>query len=83
MIRMIAGRVPQIAITLALLSLAAYLAIGAMPGDPISLAMMADPRLGPEDVARMRALHGLDQPLLARCGRGGCRRDRRRSGQGQ
>ncbi|TPG51856.1 ABC transporter permease [Roseomonas nepalensis] len=37
-----------------------------MPGDPISLALMADPRLGPADVARMRALHGLDQPLLAR-----------------
>ena len=66
MIRVIAWRVPQIAATLALLSLAAYLAIGAMPGDPISLAMMADPRLGPADVARMRALHGLDQPLLAR-----------------
>ncbi|WP_458097634.1 ABC transporter permease [Roseomonas sp. WA12] len=64
--RMIAWRLPQIVVTLALLSLAAYLAIGAMPGDPISLAMMADPRLGPADVARMRALHGLDQPLLAR-----------------
>ena len=66
MLRIVAGRLPQIAITLALLSLAAYLAIGAMPGDPISLAMMADPRLGPADVARMRALHGLDQPLLSR-----------------
>ncbi|MCR0980843.1 ABC transporter permease [Roseomonas populi] len=63
---MIVWRVPQIAATLVILSLVAYLAIGAMPGDPISLAMMADPRLGPEDVARMRALHGLDQPLLAR-----------------
>ncbi|WP_338663369.1 ABC transporter permease [Pararoseomonas sp. SCSIO 73927] len=66
MLRVIAWRVPQIAATLVILSLLAYLAIGAMPGDPISLAMMADPRLGPEDVARMRALHGLDQPLLAR-----------------
>nr|WP_245215066.1 ABC transporter permease [Pararoseomonas indoligenes] len=64
--RTIAWRVPQIVATLVILSLVAYLAIGAMPGDPISLAMMADPRLGPEDVARMRALHGLDQPLLAR-----------------
>jgi peptide/nickel transport system permease protein len=59
-------RLPQIAVTLALLSLVAYLAIGAMPGDPISLAMMADPRLGAADMVRMRALHGLDQPLLAR-----------------
>ncbi|HEY8611677.1 MAG TPA: ABC transporter permease, partial [Roseomonas sp.] len=66
MLRIIAWRLPQIVATLAILSLAAYLAIGAMPGDPISLAMMADPRLGPADVERMRALHGLDQPLLAR-----------------
>jgi peptide/nickel transport system permease protein len=66
MLRVIAWRLPQIAITLVLLSFVAYLAIGAMPGDPIALALMADPRLGPEDVARMRALHGLDQPLLAR-----------------
>jgi peptide/nickel transport system permease protein len=66
MLRMIAWRLPQIAATLVILSLAAYLTIGAMPGDPISLAMMADPRLGPADIERMRALHGLDQPLLAR-----------------
>lgn len=66
MLRIIAWRIPQMALTLLLLSLAAYLAIGAMPGDPISLALMADPRLGPADVARMRALHGLDQPLLLR-----------------
>ena len=66
MIRLVAWRVPQVAVTLAVLSLVAFLAIGAMPGDPIALAMMNDPRLGPEDVARMRALHGLDQPLLTR-----------------
>jgi peptide/nickel transport system permease protein len=63
---MIAWRLPQIVATLVILSFAAYLAIGAMPGDPISLAMMADPRLGPADIERMRALHGLDQPLIAR-----------------
>jgi peptide/nickel transport system permease protein len=66
MLRMIAWRLPQIVATLAILSLAAWLAIGAMPGDPISLAMMSDPRLGPADIERMRALHGLDQPLIAR-----------------
>ncbi|WP_426956803.1 ABC transporter permease [Muricoccus radiodurans] len=66
MLRLIAWRLPQIALTLAILSLLAYLAIGAMPGDPISLAIMADPRLGPEDAARLRALHGLDQPVLSR-----------------
>ncbi|WP_159992702.1 ABC transporter permease [Roseomonas sp. 18066] len=61
-------RLPQIALTLVLLSLAAWFAIGLMPGDPASLAMMADPKLTPADVERLRALHGLDQPLLARYG---------------
>jgi peptide/nickel transport system permease protein len=64
--RLALARLPQIVITLALLSLAAWLAIGLMPGDPASLALMSDPRLTPEDVARLRALHGLDQPLMQR-----------------
>jgi peptide/nickel transport system permease protein len=63
---LILGRVVQIAATLAILSLAAYLLIGLMPGDPIDLALIGDPRLSAGDAARMRALHGLDQPLLAR-----------------
>jgi peptide/nickel transport system permease protein len=66
LIRLLATRLAQIAITLALLSLAMFLLIGLMPGDPIDLAIAGDPRLSPEDAARMRALHGLDQPLLAR-----------------
>ncbi|MBE9606546.1 ABC transporter permease [Acetobacteraceae bacterium H6797] len=37
-----------------------------MPGDPIELAIIGDPRLGPEDAARLRALYELDRPLLAR-----------------
>ncbi|WP_419897852.1 ABC transporter permease [Roseomonas sp. USHLN139] len=65
-LRLAAARLPQIALTLVLLSLAAWFAIGLMPGDPASLAMMADPKLTPADVERLRALHGLDQPLLAR-----------------
>jgi peptide/nickel transport system permease protein len=65
-VRLVLARLPQIAITLLLLSLAAWLAIGLMPGDPVSLAMMSDPKLAPADIARLRALHGLDQPLLGR-----------------
>ena len=64
--RLVLARLPQIALTLLLLSLAAWLAIGLMPGDPASLALMSDPKLTAEDVARLRALHGLDQPLLQR-----------------
>jgi peptide/nickel transport system permease protein len=59
-------RLPQIVITLVVLSFVAWFAIGLMPGDPVSLAMFADPKLTPEDLARLRALHGLDQPLLTR-----------------
>jgi peptide/nickel transport system permease protein len=68
LIRLVASRLVQIAVTLALLSFATFLLIGLMPGDPIALAMAGDPRLTAEDAARMRALHGLDQPILARYG---------------
>ena len=66
MIRMVGARLVQIAITMAVLSFAMFLLIGLMPGDPIDLAIAGDPRLSAEDAARLRALHGLDQPLLAR-----------------
>ena len=64
--RMLAARLAQIAVTMANLSFAMFLLIGLMPGDPIDLAIAGDPRLTAEDAARLRALHGLDQPLLAR-----------------
>ncbi len=66
MIRLVAARLVQIAVTMAILSFAMFLLIGLMPGDPIELAIAGDPRLNAEDAARLRALHGLDQPLLAR-----------------
>ena len=65
-IRLLAARLGQIALTMAILSFAMFLLIGLMPGDPIDLAIAGDPRLNAEDAARLRALHGLDQPLLAR-----------------
>jgi peptide/nickel transport system permease protein len=37
-----------------------------MPGDPIDLMVSADPSLTAADAARLRALYGLDQPLLER-----------------
>jgi peptide/nickel transport system permease protein len=64
--RIIVARLLQIAVTLALLSFCAFLLIGLMPGDPIDLAIAGDPRLTAEDAARLRALHGVDQPLLSR-----------------
>jgi len=60
------SRLAQIALTTAILSFVFYMLLGLMPGDPIDLAIMADPRLTAEDAARLRALHGLDRPLLGR-----------------
>ena len=66
MTRLILSRLAQIAITAAILSFCAFLLIALMPGDPIDLAIAGDPRLTSEDAARLRALHGLDQPMMAR-----------------
>lgn len=66
MLRLIGQRLLQGAVTVAILSFAAYALIGLMPGDPIDLAIAGDPRLSAEDATRLRALHGLDQPLVAR-----------------
>ena len=62
----IPARLLQMLLTLAALSLVFYLLLGLMPGDPIDLALTADPRLTAADAERLRALHGLDRPLWAR-----------------
>lgn len=66
MTRLILSRLAQIVVTAAILSFCAFMLIALMPGDPIDLAIAGDPRLTSEDAARLRALHGLDQPLMAR-----------------
>jgi peptide/nickel transport system permease protein len=66
MIRYTAIRLIEIAATLALMSFVIYALIGLMPGDPIDLMRQADPRMNADDVARLKALYGLDRPLVAR-----------------
>jgi peptide/nickel transport system permease protein len=66
MSRYLASRAVEIVVTLALMSLTVYLLIGLMPGDPIDLMISGDPKMTSEDAARLRALYGLDQPLLQR-----------------
>jgi peptide/nickel transport system permease protein len=51
---------------LLVMSFVIYGLIGLMPGDPIDLMLTADPNLTPADVARLKALQGLDQPLIDR-----------------
>jgi peptide/nickel transport system permease protein len=49
-------------------SFAIYMLLGLMPGDPIDLMASGDPNITPDDIRRLRELHGLDRPLLARYG---------------
>ena len=66
MSRYLGARAAQCALVMLIMSFLVYGLIGLMPGDPIDLMLSADPRLTPEDAARLRALHGLDQPIGAR-----------------
>src|SRR5215469_8728722 len=66
MTRFAAIRLIEIAVMLVLMSLVIYALIGLMPGDPIDLMLGADPHLSAADVARLKALYGVDRPLLER-----------------
>jgi peptide/nickel transport system permease protein len=66
MIRFTAIRLVEIAAMLVLMSFIIYALIGLMPGDPIDLMRQADPRMSAADVARLKRVYGLDQPLFAR-----------------
>lgn len=68
MIRFLATRLLQCLIVLAVMSFLIYGLIGLMPGDPIDLMLSANPDFTSADAARLKALYGLDQPLLKRYG---------------
>ncbi|MGO4386722.1 ABC transporter permease [Microvirga sp. 2YAF29] len=59
-------RVFGMAVVLLVMSFVVYGLIGLMPGDPIDLMVMSNPGMTVADADRLRALHGLDQPLIAR-----------------
>jgi peptide/nickel transport system permease protein len=58
----------EAALVLLGMSFLIYLLLGLMPGDPIDLLASGDPNITSEDLARLRAVYGVDQPLLARYG---------------
>ena len=66
MLRFLAHRAIQSAIVLAAMSFVIYCLIGLMPGDPIDLMIGANPRFTSADAERLRALYGLDRPILER-----------------
>ncbi|HWB49897.1 MAG TPA: ABC transporter permease [Stellaceae bacterium] len=66
MIRFTVIRLVEIAAMLVLMSFVIYGLIGLMPGDPIDLMLGADPHLTSADVARLKQLYGVGQPLTER-----------------
>ena len=66
MFRYIIGRIIESAVVLMVLSFVVYGLIGLMPGDPIDLMIQSDPKLTPADATRLKALYGLDQPIMDR-----------------
>jgi len=68
MTRFLISRLVDSAVVLALMSFVVYALMGLMPGDPIDLMLSADPNLTSADAQRLRALYGLDRPLVERYG---------------
>ena len=66
MMRFSAGRLLESIIVLGVMTFVVYVLIGLMPGDPIDLMIAADPSLTSADAARLKALHGLDKPIVER-----------------
>ena len=53
-------------LVLLVMSFVIYSLIGLMPGDPIDMMIASNPGATPEVVAHLRAIYGLDQPILLR-----------------
>jgi peptide/nickel transport system permease protein len=68
MLRHVLDRLLQSLIVLAAMSFVVYALMGLMPGDPVDLMIASDPKMTSEDAAKLRALYGLDRPLLERYG---------------
>ncbi len=66
MTRFIAARFVQSVTVLLVMSVVIYGLIGLMPGDPIDVMVNSNPGYTAADVERLRALYGLDQPLMLR-----------------
>jgi peptide/nickel transport system permease protein len=65
-LRYLVQRLAESALVLLLMSFAIYVLLGLMPGDPIDLMASGDPNITSDDIARLRAVYGLDRPLLER-----------------
>lgn len=68
MARFLLHRLWQSLLVLTIMSFIIYGLMGLMPGDPIDLMISSNPHVTSEDAARLRALYGLDKPIVERYG---------------
>lgn len=66
MLKYILGRLAQTLVVLLALSFFCYLLLTLMPGDPVDIMIQSNPKITPEDIARLRAIYGLDEPVYSR-----------------
>lgn len=59
-------RLIQTVVVIILLSYFSFYIMTLMPGDPVELMIQSNPKITSEDVARLRELYGLDQPVYKR-----------------
>lgn len=59
-------RLIQTFVVISVLSFFCYYLMTLMPGDPVDLMISSNPDITSEDVDRLRALYGLDQPVFTR-----------------
>lgn len=66
MFKYIIKRVLQSLLTLLILSFVCYFVLTLMPGDPVDMMAAGNPNITTEDMQRLKALYGLDQPAYKR-----------------
>jgi len=64
--RFVVSRLGQSLLVLVVMSFVIYGLIGLMPGDPIDMMIASNPMMTPADAERLRALYGLDKPIIER-----------------
>lgn len=62
----ITRRILQTLAVIVILSYVCFYLMSLMPGDPVDMMVASNPRVTAEDVARLKALYGLDQPIYKR-----------------
>lgn len=62
----ITRRILQTLAVIVLLSYVCFYLMSLMPGDPVDMMVASNPKITAEDVARLKSLYGLDQPVYKR-----------------